>query len=138
MKAVAIIGALLIVMSGCSDRSDTLPGEGTLSLALEGGVIVMEPGKTYDREGFRLRVDSVMNDSRCPVNADCVWEGSVEVTFDLELNSTHHQFSLKTSPPVLQDTEIQGVRFALIDVSPYPGGSPIEQEDYRVTVSVGE
>lgn len=134
----AAIGTLLIVLSGCSDTSDTMPEGEMLALSLEEGVIVMEPDKQYHREGFSLRVDSVLNDSRCPVNALCVWAGDVEVVLDLELYNTRHLFSLHTNPESRRDTVIQGVRYALIDVSPYPGGTPIEYEDYRVTVSVGE
>ncbi|MDV3310237.1 MAG: hypothetical protein LOY03_15630 [Cyclobacteriaceae bacterium] len=137
---VAIIIALSIGVAGCSDNGgDTVPEEGMLSLALEKGVIVMEPAKQYDREGFSLRVDSVMHESRCPEGLECIWAGNVEVAFDLQLNNKHHFFSLNTNSTLRRDTVIQGVRYALIDVSPYPKADyQTPYEDYRVTVSVGE
>ena len=139
---IAVVAVLAVVLSACSCSSDsdtTLETE-MLMESLEKGVIVMEPGEDYSRTGFRLRVDSVMNDSRCPEDAYCIWGGNVEVAFNLALSGRPDiPFLLNTNSSFRRDTVIQGVRYKLIDVSPYPrSDSQIEYEDYRVTVSVGE
>lgn len=140
MRVPVVIGALLILLSSCSENADTVSEETMVALAeMERGVIVMEPGKEYQRTGFRLRVDSVMNESRCPEELICIWGGNVEVRFDLQQRGRRHNFILNTSSTYRRDTVIYGVRYALIDVSPYPRlEHEIPYEDYRVTVSVGK
>ena len=138
---VAILGFILLT-AGCSENNDSAAGEEMLTLAsLEKGVIVMEPGKEYQRKGFSLRVDSVMNDSRCARGVNCIWAGNVEVRFHLQLNAPHKgqeiPFTLNTNPSFQRDTVILGTRYKLIDVSPHPRkDTPIAYGDYRVTVSV--
>ncbi|HLT79778.1 MAG TPA: hypothetical protein VKZ86_02040 [Cyclobacteriaceae bacterium] len=142
---ISITACLLMALAAisCSNDNDSRPEGAMWSTIAEKDVIVMEPGTNYKREGFVLRVDTIMNDSRCPENLLCVWAGNVEVRFYLQFiapnKGSEVTFTLNANSSLERDTVIQGVRFALIDVSPYPKkDTPIPYEDYRVTVSVGE
>ncbi len=67
-------------------------------------------------------LDSV-NDSRCPINALCIWQGYAAAKMSLTINQVTHKVQLNTPvnyPSVPNDTTIAGFRFRLLDVTPYP------------------
>jgi len=69
---------------------------------------------------FRLSFDS-LSDSRCPLEAACVWEGNAEVR--LIVQSSEHGsniFRLNTNEKFLTDTMVNGFRYELIEILPYP------------------
>ncbi|MDR1760541.1 MAG: hypothetical protein LBR60_08465 [Fibrobacter sp.] len=68
-----------------------------------------------------LQVENV-SDGRCPGNVTCVWEGNASVEFRLTSGNEEHRFTLDTNPKdsFKNDTIIDGFRFRLKDVSPYP------------------
>jgi hypothetical protein len=69
-----------------------------------------------------LRMDSVLNDSRCPTNVQCVWEGNAEIRFLFKVDSIQSDFVLNThgGSPFNSDTIIGGYSIKLLDLSPYP------------------
>lgn len=90
--------------------------------------------QVYNNEdyGFSLKVDTVINDSRCPKGAQCVWEGDAGVVFDLIFNgSKHSAFTLHTNTNFKTDTVVDNVRFTLLELQPYPVlNTTIKPEDY--------
>ncbi len=93
----------------------------------------------YDANGdFKLQVDSVSNDSRCPITTNCTWEGNVEVYFDLISNeNSHTKFTLNLNPKFRNDTVINNLHIKLCSVTPHlEPGKEIEQKDYVVKVLV--
>lgn len=79
----------------------------------------------------------VLEDSRCPVDVVCVWEGNAVVelgirmgmgpTFPLQVNSALQP----------QAAEWNGVRVTLLELHPAPrAGVPIRPEDYSVKIRV--
>lgn len=92
----------------------------------------------YDRNyDFRLQIDSVLNDSRCPVGVVCVWAGNAQVRLDLIVEGNYHyQFSLNTNSSFQQDTLIRGIKYKLLNVLPYPDiNKELNYQKYRVRVS---
>jgi len=71
--------------------------------------------------GLSLRVDNV-NDSRCPIGGNCVWEGNASVEFQLTTKKGKYKFTLDThNPPIFKnDTVIEGIKYQLRNVLPYP------------------
>lgn len=69
-----------------------------------------------------LRMDSVLNDSRCPSNVVCVWEGNAAVRFLFTVDSIKTDFVLNThgGNQFNSDTVIGGYSIKLLDLSPYP------------------
>jgi hypothetical protein len=68
--------------------------------------------------------DSLLEDSRCPVGAECFWQGTalIKVSFH-ETNQTHvFIMSLKGFPGLgyPADTTINGYRIIFIDLKPLP------------------
>ena len=89
---------------------------------------------------FRIQLDSVITDSRCPIGADCVWEGNAEIKFELIIEGNYqYLFDLNTNSQFQADTLIKGFRFKLIRVLPYPKiDEVLEKEDYKVEIVVNE
>ena len=81
--------------------------------------------------------DSVLSDSRCPMNASCIWEGEASVKLSLHTGTVHQSFKLSTfnNPPTFRnDTTISGYKIKLLSVSPYPGDQ--SHTPYRVELSL--
>ena len=69
---------------------------------------------------FRLSIDSI-SDSRCPIGAACIWEGNARVKLHVQqYGKSPSTFWLNTHSSFLTDTVLNGLRYELIDVLPYP------------------
>ncbi|MCO6480563.1 MAG: hypothetical protein J5I94_28230 [Phaeodactylibacter sp.] len=83
----------------------------------------------------------VVEDSRCPVNAVCVWEGRAVVQLKLQLPTGNDTILLAAhagNEAAARDT-VGNYRIELLKVSPYPAGSePIDKERYRIELVVVE
>ena len=76
----------------------------------------------YDSQNhFYICLDSVLNDSRCPTGVYCFVAGNATVRFKYEkLNDPPVLFTLITNPGSPKYAIINGYKFTLIDLSPYP------------------
>jgi hypothetical protein len=87
-----------------------------------------------------ISFDGVTEDSRCPTDVQCPWEGNAAVRF--ELSSEIAEFA--PQPRVLntslepRSTDFMGLTIRLVDVAPYPSaaGQPIDPESYVVKLVV--
>jgi len=91
--------------------------------------------QTYQNRDFSLKFDSVLNDSRCPSDVICCWEGNAEVRLIyVDRYFTERRIILDTHIPdnrFRNDTTIGNVNIKLVELSPYPVSTKIiEQEDY--------
>ena len=93
----------------------------------------------YDMEkDFRMQIDSISNDSRCPNDLTCIWEGNVEVHLHLMYNGNNEsKFTLNLNPVFQADTIIGNLYFRLLSVEPdLESGKTIAQSDYMITILV--
>jgi hypothetical protein len=102
--------------------------------------IEMRIGEVYCNQanGIRLECDSLVNDSRCPLGATCVWEGNAELSFILEQDSELlYEFNLNTNPGFRTDTTINDLRYKLIDLLPYPELDTVRDlDDYIIQLII--
>jgi len=101
--------------------------------------INMVYGKTYVNyeKNISIKLDSVTEDSRCPVNVECVWAGNARAKFILNSNNQPFGFSLNTSSGFRNDTIIAGYKFKLIELKPYPVYlHPINQLEYIARIKI--
>jgi len=114
---IGLIGLIGLSLSffGC--------GKNEKHLLKIGKITEIKEGKTVENSdyGLSLHVENI-NDSRCPKKADCFWEGTASVTFQLITKKGEYKFTLDThSPPnFINDTVIEGIKYQLKDVLPYP------------------
>jgi hypothetical protein len=84
-----------------------------------------------------VRLDSVAEDSRCPLNLECFWQGNAKAILTCASGTGRAIFGLNTYPGFLQDTTVFGRSIKLLDVMPYPvWKTPIPKEDYSVKLVV--
>ncbi len=92
-------------------------------------------GDTIDHDKELSVTLQKIEDSRCPKDVVCVWEGEVEASLVLDLDEASDYFVVVSS--MRPDTTIAGYKFTLIEVTPYPESTEtIPQEDYVVRLLI--
>jgi len=85
-------------------------------------------------------LESVLNDSRCPTGAECIWAGDAKVRFKLVMSDKKPIFfNLNTTMTFTNDTIINGYRFTLLNLFPYPSllHHP-EQKEYTAEIGIAK
>ncbi len=103
----------------------------------------LNAGQQVTFKGKRLRIKfvAVENDSRCPSDVTCVWAGNATVRLQLSNGRSTRTLTLNTSgnSPFVRETEYQGYKVTLVDLSPYPRSDrKIAARDYIVTLRVSK
>ena len=109
-------------------------GPGSASDVALGAEFTLAPGESAvaGDDGLRVSFESVTEDSRCPMDAICVWAGRVVVDVTAGRGEARH-FAL--SPGDAAD--VDGLRLRLVRVEPYPSATaPIPASAYRATFVV--
>ena len=102
-------------------------------------IIIGHSQEYFDFENhFRLRMDSILNDSRCPKDVNCIWEGNAEVRLALILQGNYqHYLILNTNQNFRTDTLIDNLRYKLVGLSPYPEiNETISNVDYIAKIMI--
>jgi hypothetical protein len=68
-------------------------------------------------ENISLKLDSVPNDSRCPIGAMCVWQGNAVTAFTFTKGNVKHSFSLNTLSAFKTDTVLENYNIKLVKLS---------------------
>jgi hypothetical protein len=95
-------------------------------------------GKSVDSHGVKVTLTAVPNDSRCPINAVCVWEGDAAVALRFEKNGQATDVTLHTSPKAgVVSTTVGGAEFRLVGLTPAPvTPSTAKESDYTAILAV--
>ena len=117
---------------GCMD-SPTRPSEIPLGQSFE-----LHPGTSAIlRDGLKVTFDGVRSDSRCPMDALCVWAGDATVAVRLsQPPATQAERALHTDP---SGSEAQYLAYVikLVALAPYPRSDrQIRPDDYVATLTV--
>ena len=71
---------------------------------------------------------AVLEDSRCPVNARCVWAGRVRLSVQIDLGTRSETREIATDAPI----QVADGQFALVEVQPdLTAVEPSEGKPYR-------
>jgi len=124
---------LLFLLAGCTDRGGVITPTSTPLQA------TLAPGQSLIIYPERLRVTfyGVTADSRCPMGADCIWEGDGATRFSIQPDRA--EAAACTLHTALQPNFVEsGVFFIqLVGLDPYPRtGSPIDPASYVATVKI--
>lgn len=121
-RYLAIIIAVLLL--GCHKKDSE-----TLELRI-GKDTEINSGQTAvnSKYNIQLTVEDI-EDSRCPKDVLCIWEGNGVVNFLLEINNNPIKFHLDTNKNhpdfnFINDTIIGDFRYELKDIQPYPISFP--------------
>ena len=116
--SILLFTTLTAFVNSCS-KSGNKFREGTIELKFSD----CEKGNIAG-DDLKLCFNAVVNDSRCPANAVCIWEGAATASFSFTKNGDTHRFNLSTitmKPSYSKDTVIAGYKIEFINLSPYPG-----------------
>jgi len=104
---------IFLFLVGCQDESEQKSFEHTVSIAL---------GKTsyiQERE-LTIGFTRVLEDSRCPIGAECVWEGNGKVElYARQTESVPQYFELNTTLDPQTETYFN-IEITLVGLDPYP------------------
>jgi len=88
------------------------------------------------RAGIKITFVALVEDSRCPVDVDCIWAGNAKITVRVTKNGRSKVLELNTmgreSPP-----EFGGYKFRLMGLTPKPASNiRINRNGYRASIEV--
>lgn len=98
--------------------------------------------KEYKNAGTNVKLcfNELVEDSRCPVNAMCIWAGAAVGSFTFTKGNETVNFNLstlRTTTP--KDTIIAGYKIELIDITPYRQlNSPPPLSEIKAEVKVSK
>lgn len=111
-------------------------GSGSLVIAgsRASGEVKVGLGQTKTLTGTRLRVKfvEVLEDSRCPEDAECIWAGNAKLKITLSRNGKRSKtFEINTNGT--DSVEFEGYRIELKDLMPKPRAGSGDKKAYRAT-----
>lgn len=131
IRSLLMLPVVALLFYGCDDILTNQHPYGD-DFVLQHGQRALVGGETL------VRFIGIAEDSRCPSDVECVWEGNARA--DLEMRVSGYdpvRFSLNTHTGFTNDTVINGVRIQLLDVMPYPKSTvSIDPKAYSVRLVV--
>ncbi|PKL88732.1 MAG: hypothetical protein CVV23_08875 [Ignavibacteriae bacterium HGW-Ignavibacteriae-2] len=133
---IVFTAIICVYAFSCSDTIIYPEGEhliiygDTLSIPYEGFVEDAE-------NNLKISFNDVLEDSRCPINLMCFWEGNARIQLSYELGDQKKIFNLNTYSGFTQDTTINNYNIGLIEVVPYPiHGVKFLYKDYFIKIVI--
>ena len=140
MKTLKLFTFLCIVTlySSCDNGESDNPLDFQLGQSFE-----LAFGQSADCTCDNLTVTfaEVLEDSRCPSDVVCIWEGQARIKLNVQAPDGQHPLELISRAglsDLARDT-LDNLVYELLDVSPYPVSTrPIDEDDYRIELIVKE
>ena len=134
--------SLLLIAAGCSTTQPfSDDSEATVSTPMEATGELADPftlelGASVMVDGQMLRFDHIAEDSRCPADVECVWEGRATISLSLISDDTSDEVQLSipgfvgadAEPRDLQSAVVNGYTFTLLQLDPYPRQENVDAE----------
>jgi len=90
-----------------------------------------------DGKDLTIRFLRVVEDSRCPVDVTCVWEGDAVARFELERGSETASFELHTAASRARFHDAGELRVRLVQLAPARrSGSAPKSDEYVATLVI--
>jgi hypothetical protein len=108
--------ALTLAAAACSAESGTGPGKPVLDQPFE-----VRVGETalLSEEGLAILLEGVRNDSRCPIDVVCVWEGDAELMLQVQTTpEDREEVSLHSSGRLGRSADYRVYRIELCELRP--------------------
>jgi hypothetical protein len=106
------------------------------------GRVTLKPGESVSSADGDLKVTfvEVLEDSRCPADAVCVWAGQVQVLVEVAYGTEIQQYTLTADTLLEGDVNsitVGEYTIKLEQVDPYPLASQLTNPaDYQVTLTI--
>jgi hypothetical protein len=129
----------LLFLAACASGGATPPAAPTPAVEEE---FVLGPGQTATVSGTNLRLtfDHVSEDSRCPTDVNCIWEGDAVVVLTVKAEADEGTREVHTQGGASRSRQARAGNYVvtLVRLDPVPRSTAaIEPSDYRATLRVG-
>ena len=96
---------------------------------------------SHCEENISITFVELISDSRCPANANCIWQGMIEVKIAVAIEGKESTFQLSSEPnygsKLPRTQELEGYQITLENAIPYPViGQKVNDKDRIVVVSI--
>ncbi|MCD9855855.1 hypothetical protein LUD75_14110 [Epilithonimonas sp. JDS] len=122
---------LLLLMSNCKTQTSQTE---TATVANNTVTIGLEQQAKIPNSKVAIQFREVVEESRCPVDVTCVWEGIAIISVDAVSGNQKQNFQVATrdflQKNVTKSFNFSGYKFTLVELKPQPGG-----KEEPVTVS---
>jgi hypothetical protein len=134
MRSVALV-IVAAVLAACSSGGSGPTGSGNPSPSGQSVSVPVGGEAVVPGTQVTIRFHEVTEDSRCPSNVVCVWEGNGQVALTLSTPSGAREVLLNTTSEPRR-IEFAGSRITLASLAPYPSGEPVDPGAYVATFEV--
>jgi hypothetical protein len=86
----------------------------------------------FTNDDVKICYDSLIHESRCPIQYTCVWGGMAIGKFSFHVNNQKHTLTLTVGG---KDTTIGNYKIGLEMIDPYPGVTPRPQPSATIKIS---
>ncbi len=133
MKFFLTIAACTLLLAVARKKENT-PAQLGVNVLEEGNCLTNIKGQSNVSVCF----DGLAQDSRCPKDVVCVWQGVAEANFTLKTGTAEIKFKLATlkSHNYRADTTINNIHFVLKSVTPYPGEAGYNNKKKKVALEI--
>jgi hypothetical protein len=142
MKNLIIIVAISALIFSC-EKTNNFPTfdnmDVTSEFVLNNAIIISQGDCAGDLESHTyICFESVLSESRCPEGVQCFWQGNAEARFKFtKSDEAPVFFNLNTYPGFTTDTIIDGYKFTLKALTPYPNiKNIILPRTYRAEIEI--
>lgn len=134
--ALTIVLGVLVNQSIVDSKMPVVPNRPAIVQLNQPFQLKVDQVAQVSSDNVQLKFLEVQQDSRCPVNVQCIWQGQAKVAISLTRNEQPlGNLTLETSvdgQPIAQS--VNGYSIKLVKVSPQPkANQPIDQSDYHAT-----
>ena len=122
---ILILSLLLfsgLLFSGCEDKHCSCCSSYDAVELMLNDTVQLKYNELYCNPEYELQLSfDSLSDSRCPIGAYCIWEGTASVKLHVQnSDGKATSFWLNTHNSFLTDTIVNGIRYEFIDLFPYP------------------
>jgi hypothetical protein len=130
LRAAASLAICAVLLSGCArNPTPTFPLGASFDLRFGGTAVV--PG------GLIIRFDEIKSESRCPIDAACVWEGEAVIVLGLTEPGRLRVPLQWSTAPAGKIVSHRNYTIELVELQPYPrAGQPRNDSAYVATLKV--
>lgn len=120
---IFLLAPALLLMSNC--KTQTSQAETSVASANTIRINLEKQAKIPNSQ-VNLKFRDITEDSRCPVDVTCVWEGIAIVNIEATSGSQTNSFQVGTrdfsAKNVSKSFSFSGYKFTLVELKPQPGG----------------
>lgn len=131
LSIILLLG--LFFLAGCSAETEAVKANLGQEFSLSLGQTVVIEG-----EELELKFLEVINDSRCPKDVTCIWQGQASCLVEITYFESLHRVTLTQPGLTAEPSEIDFKEYNIkFNLTPYPQeGKEISKDDYRLRLVV--